>query len=399
MKSLLKAKYVFPLIFFGSFFIFLTHLAFTKTALYSDSRFYYSYTVSWVKDHDIRINEELLKLTAEEPSVNKSGLAVNTFPPGVSILWIPSFWLADNFAKSVNLFGEYLDDSGYGINYQTEVATASILLMTLGLYLVYRMLSEYFSEKISLLSSITLFTTTNLLFYGAMEPLMTHSISFFTSALFIYYFQKHIRNKNSYLVLGFLAGIAGLVRALNSFLILIPFFELLTDTKRGLKEKVTNNLKLALGYLMGFFPQIYLWKLFFNEYIIGPSWGYGFDFKNPQIIHVLFNTQNGLLTLTPISFIAFLGTILFWKKGKKLAFYGISYFILQLYLISSWAEFTQGGSYSIRMLVNTYPLLSFGLAEILKRYQDGFGETKTILTISALSAINAFLIVRYLLIY
>jgi len=219
------------------------------------------------------------------------------------------------------------------------------------------------------------------------------------SSLFIYYFVSNRKRNDSYFVLGLFAGIAGLVRALNSFLILIPAIEILRLQKQSLSDKFKLGVKLTLGYLIGFLPQIYIWKLFFNKLIIGPSWGYGFNFRSPQIIHVLFNDQNGLLTLTPVVFVALAGMILFWRKNKKLAFYGFVYFILHLFLVSSWAEYTQGGSYSIRMLVNTYPLLAFGLAEIIKRYSDRLGESKTIMTIVVLSLLNAMLIINYLLIY
>jgi hypothetical protein len=399
MKRLLKARFVFPAIFIFSLSVFLAHISYTKTALYSDSRFYYSYTLSWVKDHDIKLNSELLAITGNDPSTNKKGLAVNTFSPGTSIFWVPSFWLADSFVKSVNLFGNLLDQSGLSVVYQTPPAVTSILLLTLGLYLVYRTLLDFFSVKNSLLTSISLLTTTNLLFYAAVEPLMSHAISFFISALFLFYFTKYKGRRNSYFVLGFLAGVAGLVRILNSFLILIPAIKVLRLEKRNLIDKLKLEGKLALGYLIGFFPQIYICNLFFNEFIIGPSWGYGFDFRNPHIIHVLFNTQNGLFTLTPIVFVAISGMIFFWKRNKELAFFGLSYFILHLFLVSSWAVFTQGGSYSIRMLITTYPLLAFGLAEIIKQYKGLVGENTTVITIFGLSFLNVALMTRYLLLY
>jgi hypothetical protein len=404
VKGLLKAKIIFPAIFIGSLAIFLAHLAYTKTALYSDTRFYYSYTMSWVKDHDIRLNSELLTLTGTEPLTNSQGLAVNTFWPGVSVFWIPAYWLADNFVNIVNIFGDFMDDSGLSLVYQIPLAATSIFFATFGLYLIYSILKDYFSKKISLLATITLFSTTNLLFYIAVEPLTSHAISFFTTALFVYYFTKHKNDKNYYLILGFLAGVSGLVRVLNSFLIIIPSIQIIRNRlKLNYTKATSDGLKLLLaltaGYLIGFFPQIYVWKLFFNEFILGPSWGYGFDFKNPHIIHVLFNSQNGLFTLTPIILFSIMGMILFWKRKKELAFYGLLYFLIQLFLISSWAVYTQAGSYSIRMLVNTYPLLSFGLAEIVDKYKNQFGENKTIITISFLSVLNTVLIIRYLLLY
>lgn len=299
----------------------------------------------------------------------------------------------------VNIFGNFLDNSGLSLVYQIPVAATSILLATFGLYLLSQILTSYFSKRTSLLAAITLFSTTNLLFYVAVEPLTSHAISFFSAALFIYYFLRYKKGNNYYFILGLLAGVSGLVRVLNSFLVIIPAIQILSSSKHNLTHKLKLELKLALGYLIGFLPQIYIWKLFFNKFIIGPSWGYGFDFGNPHITHVLFNSQNGLFTLTPIILFAILGMIFFWKRNKSLAFYGLLYFALHLFLVSSWAEFTQGGSYSIRMLINTYPLLAFGFAEIVERVENAIGRNKTVAVILGLSALNATLIIRYLALY
>jgi hypothetical protein len=51
------------------------------------------------------------------------------------------------------------------------------------------------------------------------------------------------------------------------------------------------------------------------------------------------------------------------------------------------------------MLVNTYPLLAFGLAEIIMQYKSRLGENKTVITILGLSLLNAALMIRYLLLY
>ena len=398
IEKYLRAKIIFPLIITFSFLIFLTHLSYTKTALYSDSRFYYSYTMSWVKDHDIKLNSELLTLTGSKPLTNSKGLAVNTFWPGVSIIWIPAYWQADNFIRLVNLFGNFANNDGLGIIYQIPLAVTSILLATFGLYLIFKIMTNYFPKKTSLITIVALFSTTNLLFYTAVEPLMSHAISFFTTSFFLYYFVNHKSGKGNYFILGLLAGAAGLVRVLNSFLLIIPAIEI-GKSRYKIGQKIVFSVKLLFGYLIGFLPQIYIWKLFFNRYIIGPSWGYGFNFRNPHIDYVLFNPQNGLFTLTPVLFFAILGMIFFWKRNKELAFIGLLYFALQLYLVSSWAEYTQGGSFSIRMLVNTYPLLSFGFAEVIDKFEKNFGGVKTIFVIGLLTLLNILLIIRYLLIF
>ena len=52
-------RYTFPGIFIASFFIFLAHTAFTKTAIFADGKFYYAITRSLVKDFDLKIGDEV----------------------------------------------------------------------------------------------------------------------------------------------------------------------------------------------------------------------------------------------------------------------------------------------------------------------------------------------------
>ena len=186
-------------------------------------------------------------------------------------------------------------------------------------------------------------------------------------------------------------------------------------------------MQLVIGFLVGFLPQIILWKYFYNTFWLSPYFGTGFNLLKPQVIYVLFNTQNGLFTITPIVGISFLGLFLlkrrFYTKNTLICIknnifgdhnllrelqtrvrgvyplysYLLIYFLLQLYLVSSWGAYFQGGSYSIRMLITTYPLLSFGLASSVEKFINKFGEIFTILAVFFFSLLNSLLIINYLL--
>lgn len=396
---------LFPIIFFFSLFIFLVHTLITKSAVYSDGRFYFAYTRSIVKDSDIKLDNDY-SLLGIKPAINEGGFAVNTFSPGTSLFWIPLYWLTDKLIS---------EPSGIGIPYQFSCAISSTVLGILGLYLLFRLLCKYFNKTISLLAVLSLFLTTNLFFYVAVEPINSHAASFFMSALIVYYLLK---KENSLLkkekpllkseqklflkdafILGILSGIAGLVRTQDALIITVPMLKLFLDHKTQTKYLVTGYLLLATGFIFAFSPQIFLWKLFFNFYFPPPGWGYGFSFFSPHIFYVLFNLHNGLFVFTPITLISLVGLFVFKNQNKKLAFLSLFYFFLQLYFISSWQEYFQGGSYSIRMIITTYPLLAFGLATVIKNFLAKGGLYPTLLAIGTLASLNMLLIVVYLLIF
>jgi hypothetical protein len=208
------------------------------------------------------------------------------------------------------------------------------------------------------------------------------------------------RSVKKYLILGTLSGFLGIIRT-HDALIGIP--ALISNRLSKNKEKLSKYASLAVGFLVGFLPQIILWKFFYNVYfnvfLSSNKWGYGFDFANPHIDFILFNPEKGFFVITPIMFFSFIGLFLFRKKDKNIFIYALTYFLLQVFLISSWADYSQGGSFSIRMLVSTYPLLSFGLASIIEKSKKVFKTSETITLLVLFSILNLVLIVGYLLRY
>jgi len=399
-KHIYSAK-IFLYLFCLSLFVFLAHTAYTKTSVYSDGRYYYAYTRSFVIDRDLMLANEFKKLSISQGK-NVQGYPVNSYPPGTSFLWTPLFWMADNLIETVNTIAhKNLGSDGYGLIYQTSSAVTNIILGLSGLYLLLLLLKQFFSKEISFLTVLALFFATNLFFYIAVEPINSHAASFFVASLFTYMLLSDSkRSVKKYLILGTLSGFLGIIRT-HDALIGIP--ALISNQLSKNKEKLSKYASLAVGFLVGFLPQIILWKFFYNVYfnvfLSSNKWGYGFDFANPHIDFILFNPEKGFFVITPIMFFSFIGLFLFRKKNKNIFIYALTYFLLQVFLISSWADYGQGGSFSIRMLVSTYPLLSFGLASIIEKSKKVFKTSETITLLVLFSILNFVLIVGYLLRY
>ena len=381
-------SYLFAGIFVFSLLLFLAHTAYTKTAIFADGRYYYSITRSAVRDFDINFKNEF-QFFGIEMETNKYGFPENFYPPGVSFLWIPSFWLADGFTQLLQTLVIKIDNSGFGIIHQVFVSAGNIFLGVLGLYILHNLLTTYFNKKLATLATLSLFTTTNLLFYIAIEPINSHAASFFISCLFVF---ALLKDKNS-LLLGFLSGIAGITRTQDLLLITLPGLKYLKE------RKIINLAYLFLGLIIGFLPQLFLWRVFYDTFWKSPYLKFGFNALAPQIIHVLFNTQNGLFTITPSIAFALIGLFILRPRSPIIFLYSVFYFFIQIYIISSWSGFAQGGSFSIRMAITTYPLLAFGLAQIIEKLYQKFVSLGSYLTIFFFSFLNFALIFRYLLSY
>jgi len=257
-------RFLFPAIFLASFLIFLAHTLYTNTAVFSDGRFYYATTRSIVFDFDLKFTNEF-EVLGVTPTYTHSGFTWNKYPPGAPMLWVPLFYIFSGLAVILSTLGINLGAGGYGAIYETSVAITSIFLGTFGLYLIYRLIKDYFSETVSLLTVFTLFAATNLLFYIAVEPINSHAASFFAVSLFVFYFLKYYRQKNYYFVLGLLAGVTGLIRTQDLLILVLPLIKIIRERK-----SFSNFLKLLLGALIAFLPQIVFWKIIFNSYFYSP---------------------------------------------------------------------------------------------------------------------------------
>lgn len=379
---------------------FLAHTAFTKTSIFADAKYYYSITHSIVRDFDLNFDNQY-QFFRVKMATNKDGLPLNFYPPGVALLWIPAFLLAEGLARTLNLFSFlHLDSSGFGLIHQTSVAATNIFLGVSGLYLMQKILKRYFSDRISQTTILSLFFATNLLFYLAVEPINSHAASFFFSAVVVYLLLKNSEKTSlriSFLI-GLASGFAGVVRTQDVLLLPVCLIALFVYNHKSGKALLPNLISLFLGFITGFLPQVIFWRIFYDTLWRSPYLDYGFTYlTNPQILHVLLNRLNGIFTITSILFISFLGVLLFTKKDKVLAYLSLSYFLIQLYLISSWRHFDQGGSYAIRMMITTYPFLSFGLAQVLDRVTRKLGPIKVLGLVLFWTLANVFLIIHYLL--
>jgi len=389
-------RHLFLGIFILSIAIFFAHTVFTKTAIFADGRFYYAITRSLVKDFDLKFANEYEVLDVE-PTFTHNDYVWNKYPPGAPLLWAPLFFVADGALMTLKTLGLSVETTGFGVTYEISVAATSIFLGTFGLYLVYQLLKHYFSNSVAKLATLALFGGTNLLFYIAVEPINSHAASFFVSSLFVYYFLRFQKEKHYYLVLGLIGGVAGLVRTQDLLILVVPVIRIIYVYKRNISKLISNLKPLTAGFAFGFLPQIFFWKKIFNTFWYSPYFEEGFSLLKPQISHVLFNSRSGLFTLTPIVAVSFLGLFLFLRKNKLLGYYALLYFLIQLYVVSSWSGFFQGGSFSIRMMVSTYPLLSFGLASVIDSLRKKIGLDLTFSIIILMSVLNSFLIIRYLL--
>lgn len=295
----------------------------------------------------------------------ESGNWLIRYTMGNAILILPFFLLGHLSALTLN----YPAD-GFSVPYQLFAAAAGIFYAIFGLKFLYKILSEYFDKKIVWVIIIIIFFGTNYLQLISWDgTLLTHNFLFTFYAILIYYTIKwHQNTKLRHAVfMGLSIGLITLIRPTESVCVLIPLLWNINDFK-GKIQKVRENLYHVPAAIVIIFicilPQLIYWKLITGSFFVDSynNPGEGLDLNSPHTFKFLFSFRKGWFIYTPVMILSIIGLFQLYKKNRK-AFWPIfTFFIIYLYVISSWTVWWYtGGSFSSRAIVPAYVALSIPL--------------------------------------
>ena len=283
---------------------------------------------------------------------------------GVPLMETPFFFLA----HIVALVSAY-EANGWSTPYLLIVGLSTIFYLILGFHLLMKVLVRYFSMQVVSLVVLSLLLATNL-FYHATYVTMAHSFLFFDGCLLIYLSDRFYERSNNWLalVIGMTVGLIALTRVPEVISVLIPLSWGITSIA-SLKERLSFFVKnwqylllAAGGFLIVFSLQLAYWFYVSGDLIFNPYQGEGFNFLKPNILKGWFHFSNGWLIYTPIMAFSLLGYFFLPKYAAKamlpiFLFVGLNTYIHYCYYV--WTYFPGFGQ---RPMVESYPLLAFGLA-------------------------------------
>ncbi|MDP4683166.1 MAG: hypothetical protein NWS40_00610 [Crocinitomicaceae bacterium] len=282
---------------------------------------------------------------------------------GVAILELPFFAIGHLCAY---LSGEPMD--GFSWPYQYAILWGAIFWFFLGLLVLRKVLLQYYSESITTLTLLLLVFGTNLIQYVSVDGAMSHSYIFPLYAFVLWWtirWHETFSRKYAFLI-GLTIGIATISRPTELIMLFIPLLWSLDNSgKLAEKWKMTrlhySHVFIAIsGGIIGILPQLIYWKHATGSWIydVGSKW----NFLNPWW-RVLFGFEKGWFVYTPITIFMILG--LFFIKTKPFRKAIIVFIILNLWIILSWSDWRYGASYSVRALIQSYPIFALALAAFL----------------------------------
>ncbi len=301
------------------------------------------------------------------------GVHVMKYSMGMAILYAPFFfigWLA-------SVVFDYPVD-GFSAPFQYSVFVGGIIYSLVGLRYLAKVLSKFFSWKVTAaVLLLTVFATnylTHITMYG--QNAMSQNYLFTGYALVLWFtIRWHETFKMKYAVfLGVIMGLMMLSRPTEIVVLLIPVLwnvfsvDSLQDKLNLVWKQKSQVIVLALliGVIGSF--QLMYWKIYsgsflFNSY--GANAGEGLDLLSPHTWKFLFSYRKGWLVFTPVMGIAIIGFYFIFKKNVRIFWPLLAYFVFNLYLVSSWTTWWYAQSFSQRSMVSSYPFMAIGLGYLL----------------------------------
>lgn len=405
-------------VFFISLFL-LSVVSYTAGALrvgsilWGDTRYYYAYTRSLVVDRDINFVNEAYRAEVgfpNPPEIATATLRVtNKFSLGAPLLWIPGFvvgqvvsWIAEVPASVQH--GNWPSPDGYTAVTQYVVALTAIALSVGGLYLLCVAVQTWlirqmkFTQRQATRWSMgvagVLYATTQLFYYTSVDPLNSHSASFFASSWAFWLVAQvlvHGWTWRRALALGGIGALLFLIRAQDVLVVAPALIWLLVAPQksqpvaaikvRGAWQRLSYGRRIGLLVLAAFpvlialgLQQAVTWYLFGevgNPYLLR---GESFAWLQPDFARVLLSPGNGLFFFAPMTAIMWYGLAVLARRRLIIGWLGLGVFALQLYIIAAWGPEIVGGPYGSRMFVSSLPWLAIGLvpiAQYLERHRLG----------------------------
>jgi hypothetical protein len=295
-----------------------------------------------------------------------SGNKVMKYSCGQAIAMLPFFLVGHAMAAITDH-----PSDGFSAPYQCAIGIGMVLYTLIGLYFFYLVMMRYYSPLVTSIVIGCLVLGTNYLNYAAIDQAMPHNTLFAIYAMLIYasirFYEKPGYGRA--IIIGALIGWAALIRPTEIVSAIIPLLWGVASLRAiGTRIKqlfVLWKYILVAGVVMGLIGMIQLtyWKVITNEWLVYSYQDQGFSWTHPHVFQYAFSYCCGWLRYCPLMILAIIGLLPFVREHRNtiavLLFTAVNY-----YIVSAWDEVHYGGM-SGRAMIQSYPVLLFGLASLV----------------------------------
>ncbi|PKP53103.1 MAG: hypothetical protein CVT92_05900 [Bacteroidetes bacterium HGW-Bacteroidetes-1] len=286
---------------------------------------------------------------------------------GLAFLYLPFFLIGH---LNATITGAPI--TGFSEPYMFWLLFSSLVYATMGLLVLRKIMLKFFSDKLTAIVLLAIVAGTNLFYYITLEAAMSHAYNFFLFNLFIWLTIKWYEkpSNTTSICLGLVFGLIGLIRPTNG-LILIFFVLYNISTFNHLSSRLRLYLNqwkmisiMIVMALLIVIPQFIFWKINTGSWLFYTYGDEGFFFGNPQIIRGLMSYRKGWLLYTPLMIFSLAGIFTLRKRLPSFFLPTLVFMLANIYVIFSWWDWTYGGSFGSRPMIDSYGLMALSLAAI-----------------------------------
>jgi hypothetical protein len=401
--------------------IFILSLPLVNPIVHGDGVGYYAYARAPIIQHNLHFEEDWrhanLNFSQARTGPNgqllpeeytETGYVSNLFTIGPALLWAPFLLLAHWSVLFLDLLGMHIPANGFSSPYIFAMALGTAFYGFLGLLLSFFLARKYVAERWALLATIAIWWASSLPVYMYFNPAWSHAHSTFAIALFLWYWDRtrNSRSTSQWLVLGLIAGLMLDIYFPNGIFLLLPLVESLLIYYRSLKTQpralltlFLQNLLFTFMIFLAFLPTSVTRQIIFGGYFRFGAYSHlQWDWSAPHWRAVLFSSDHGLFSWTPILLLSLLGLFFVPRAARALAFYLGLGAITFYYLIASYPYWDGLSSFGNRFMISLTPIYVFGLAALLQWIASKFTSQRAALFLTS-TVLGGFIIWNLGMIY
>ena len=377
------------------FILFVLTLPLVNPWVRGDGVGYYAYLRSVLIDHDLQFENDYLlgnksfvmsKVDAQGHILprlyTKTGHVENHFSVGPAILWAPVMVVVHEVVLLADRFGARVPANGYSRPYLLAMAVTTACYGFLSLLLSFQIAQKYFEQRWTFFATLGIWMASSLPVYMYFNPSWSHAQSAFAVAFFLWYWDRTRlqRTIGQWALLGVLAGLMGNVYYPNAILLVFPGLEAI-DFLRAPGEMAPGERKarwrrLAAGWavfgaaiLASLLPTFVTRQIIYgNPFESGYPGIMTWHWTSPVLFKVLFSSDHGMFSWTPVLILAVAGFPFLWKRDRLLGAGAILAFLTFYYFIASYPDWDGISSYGNRFFVSLTPVFVLGLTALLSAF-------------------------------
>jgi len=378
---------------------FLMSLPLMNPIVHGDGVGYYAYARAPLIQHNLQFEEDWRhanlnfsqsrtrpdgELLPDE--YTETGHVSNLFTVGPAILWFPFLLLVHVVILLLNFFGMSILANGFSFPYILAMALSTATYGFLGLLLSFSLSRKYVAERWAFLATVAIWWASSLPVYMYFNPAWSHAHSAFIVALFLWYWERtrSSRTTAQWLWLGLISGLMVDIYFPNGIFLLLPLIDSLRAYGAHLKSQTqtirtlfVQNLLFVLTIFIAFLPTIITRRIIFGGFFQFGSYSHlSWDWFAPHWRSVLFSSDHGLFSWTPLLALALLGLFFSPRPARGLSLYFALAVAAFYYLISSYPYWDGLSSFGNRFFISLTPIFIFGLAALLQRFAAFFSSPR-----------------------